>query len=388
LDKDSDLVQLADDVIQRCAALSEHWRNQIIDALYDLQSNFSSKKNVKIAPTKRKTDLNIEETVSRIMESMYGNDCDKLSGLSSLLQICQTPHHLETVTRHRSFMPALARMVHDDSGDNVALFAIIIQIIASFSVFVDFHPELLHHHIGSSIMTFLKNQINRIDQLSSPDINKLDEVILASLSVLDHLSDDPSICRKMLRKGLVPLLFGYLDMNSVTLFPTISKLLLKASVYEDLIPLSTGDGSLMHLICLMKSRDETVQRNALMIFYNMSFFECFYQVVSTHDITKEIFRILHRSMNRYECFSLLYQMTKTRESRLALALPEYIDQIMGLFLQLDRQKYATEICAIVINVSPHDERVLLSYTHSSFSSFILVQRSVRNQDVLSLSWVM
>lgn len=359
LDTNSDLIQLADDIIHRYDSLSEHWRNEVIDALYDLQSNISSKKVSYITPTAIKSDLNIEESLSRIVESVYGKESEKLSGLSSLLQICKNQRHLDIVIRHRSLMPALARMLDDDCGDNIALVSIIVQIIASLSVFADFHRDLIHNHIGLSIMTLLKNQINRIKSWTSeitidhiPSSGKPihSEVVLLSLSVLDHLSDDPSICRKMLRKGLIALLFECLDINSSNLSQTASKLLLKTSIYEELILLSSDNRSFKHLLQLLKARDETVQRNAVLIFYNMSFFERFHQVVPIHDVTKEVFRMLHRSINLRECFSLLYQWSRSKENRLSLALPEYIDHIMGLLLQCQRQKYATVICAIVIHV--------------------------------------
>jgi len=354
LDKDSDLIQLGDIVIQRSVHLSEKWRNEVIDALYDLQSNLSSKKKAKIATSTIQSESNIDDTVCRILESTYRNDFDKLSGLELLLHICKDQRHLATVISHRSCMPALSRILHDDCNDNIATITIVIQIISSFSIFIDFHPELINNHIGSSIMTLMKNKVSLTVEGSVQ--NKLTDVIEASMTVLDHLSDDPSVCRKMLRKGLVSLLSEYLhnNMDSERLLRIISNLLLKASVYEDLILISSRDRSWINLLHLMNVRDEVVERNALMIFYNMSFFERFHQCAPIDDLIKDLFQISHQSRNLYECLKLLHRITKSSKSCVALATSVHIDHVLGLFLQLDRpRKCDMDICATVVKVKFH-----------------------------------
>ena len=142
-----------------------------------------------------------------------------------------------------------------------------------------------------------------------------------------------------------------MDMNHASLLEIISKLLLKASVHEELIRNSDHDKTIVAAVLQMLKAREPVQRNALMILQNLSFWEHFYQVISTRDFYIEVFRQLHDSVNTKECLNLVYQMSKVKESRLVLASPEYINQIVGLLLQRSRPTHFTELCAILINVS-------------------------------------
>lgn len=117
--------------------------------------------------------------------------------------------------RHRAFIPALARLLKDDCRDNITLLAIIIPLIASFSLYIDFHQELLHNHIGSSIMTLLDRRImghglRRSDENLDHSFVFSTEIQLLSsrLTVLYHLSDDPSICQKCFEKDTLTFSLG------------------------------------------------------------------------------------------------------------------------------------------------------------------------------------
>jgi hypothetical protein len=289
----------------------------------------------------------VHDSITRVIELTYGKDDDKKAALSSISQMSKDPKNIEIMIRHPVLLPALARLL----TENLDLSATVLIIIASFSVFSDFHDDLLKNHIGLSIMTTLNRLMSQYNTLASYiDVPK---IIQKSLIVLDHLSDDPSRLRKMMKKGLISLLFQCLQMDYSILLELIAKLLLKSSVYEELITCSIDKKEDKGLHVLIKAHDMITRKNALLILYNMSFFESFHHLLQIHNLyMEEILLNIKQRINMNESLKILYRITKTKETRLAVASPEYIDAIMGVFLGHLGQNDAIEICAIVVNVSP------------------------------------
>uniref|UniRef100_A0A914GTM0 Uncharacterized protein n=1 Tax=Globodera rostochiensis TaxID=31243 RepID=A0A914GTM0_GLORO len=209
------------------------------------------------------------EDLENYMELLYEEGEPKQRGvalLSELVRHVETTH-LAQIVENEQLMGALTRVWREDSRKNFELAIHLAQLFHRLSQFAPFHATLSHLKIGLLSVQMVEFELGRWDlwreqtrEMAETErrkweyaMRKQDQLIALVLRILLNLADDLRAEHKMLRKGLLPMLFRALEhSSSPQLLTAAVRFLWKLSQFaENQLYIGSTAGAIDRLVSLL-----------------------------------------------------------------------------------------------------------------------------------------
>jgi len=235
-DGQTDIHQLAEEVVTKCSLVNPARLPEIEQLLYYLQN----RKDGQIASTEAPKVEETQEEASifeldNYVDLLYEEIAEKERAAKLILQLARNPEHMEELLRKETVLTALARVLREDWSRSMQLSSDILYIFFCFSNFSQFHQVIAHFKVGALCMTILEEELKRAlkwhheleNAQKSRDaeahkklqkryrtlIRKQDSLFRIGLYLLLNLSENPIVQGKMRSKGIIPMLMNVRPNN-------------------------------------------------------------------------------------------------------------------------------------------------------------------------------
>ena len=298
---------------------------------------------------------------------MYGSKEEKIVATKNILDFCKSFMNLDVLKENAQMMSALSRMLADDSSSSTQLSFNLGKIFLSFSNFKQFHPILSSFRVGSLLMSILDLELKRIrhrDKKHTQDdivstknrvhvLNSRHEgVLFVAFKVLENLSDDVSVLRKMVKKGLLTYILILMEKNSQTCILVILSLLSRCCIFQECC-LETVNGKFQTIEILVRnliSSDRDVVKKTLKVLYNLSFDATCRQKMIEAKIGTKLIQHIKKSSTAKVAILIIYNITVDNSSRTS-SLPSQLNQVIIQAVANRQNEYImNELCAVAMNV--------------------------------------
>lgn len=337
---------------------------------------------------------NTSHAIDYHLESMYGSNEDKTAATSSILSLCKESSNLEIIVQHHPILSALSRVLSDESVCSAHLTFHLGQIFLAISNFEELQSYLSDYRVGSLVMSAIELEIRRSEHVEyDADIKSQDEeikrgtkimrrrrdnILFVCLSVLVRLSDNLNVARKMLKKGLVPMLMKCLQRRSQRCLQTVVILLKRVSIFEEAIcEIDKNSESIRILVSFLFSSDQQLIKSSMGVLFNLSFSKhCRSRMLNAH-VFHSFVSLLKNSSTRAVSLRLIYHLSTEKEKIKCLwTSGHFVATIMQLILSFPQKRVAKELGALAINASA----VIILCV-----SLVFVLGSLVNSSLLSVS---
>jgi hypothetical protein len=229
-------------------------------------------------------DMNqLDEYLEMLYQVSGKTDKEKEAGLkmqergtAMILKLCREVMNLEHLIQNSTVMGAITRVLQEEYKKSIELTFNILRIFLAFSNFLEMHSLMANYKIGVLTMKSLEFEIKRIElreqerlereQETAEDLKRIrddtpadypkaveknqrakekelakhkaflkkqDKVFLVGFYILLNLAEDITTERKMIKKGLIPMLIAMLTHTSEELLELILRFLKKLAIYEE-----------------------------------------------------------------------------------------------------------------------------------------------------------
>ena len=228
-DAHTDIHQLAEEVVAKCALINPNRLPEIEQLLHYLQTRRTDPNS---PPRRDKIEEPKEEAhfdeIDNYVTLLYEEIEDKERAAALILQLARNPDYLEELLHRETVLTALARVLREDWSRSMQLSSDILYIFFCFSNFIDFHHMISHFKIGALCMTILEEELRRAAEWDrelqaasksrSPEevkrlqkrcrslIKKQDSLVRIGLYLLLNLAESADVQYKMRQKGIVTIL--------------------------------------------------------------------------------------------------------------------------------------------------------------------------------------
>jgi len=320
-------------------------------------------------------DNEVDNVIEESVELLYGSPTEKLTAarqVSSLL--CGGDiDTLERVVGDKQLMSAFARLLLAEDS-NVELSFIISKVILAISMFEDFHEILSsNHRIGSTVLSVIELELKRSSSSSSDGITfstRQENFLFLCLSIVCNLAANIDTFRKMVKKGLVPLVVGCLQMRSSRAVIVSLKLLSLSSIFEE-TAVQVATNELPVISRLMRNLpNDDVQLDIIATLFNLSFHEDCLQLISSETILHSfLVDNCHERHLKQHIVGLMYHLSSIHDNR-----SKFFDAGISEFLIKSVNKTAKKktldeaLAGLLVNVSEWFSCVLLLHLFITYSS--------------------
>lgn len=236
-DSNTDIHQLAEEIVTKCALVNPARLPEIEQLLYYLQNRREGQSE--FPPSQEQSSGNPDQAeeeeasifdLDNYVDLLYEEIVDKERSAKLILQLARNPEHMEELLRKETVLTALARVLREDWNRSMQLSSDILYIFFCFSNFSQFHQVIAHFKIGALCMTILEEEIKRADkwkkELDSAEqsrqaddhrklqkryrtlIRKQDSLFRIGLYLLLNLAESPDVQYKMRLKGIITMLMN------------------------------------------------------------------------------------------------------------------------------------------------------------------------------------
>ena len=267
MEPNSDLNEVVDSLIGQTPLLPESKRDELYAALYELQCACSQyyiptkKESAPNSPMKQQeksvttiaksggakhlaVTMSQKEVNNMLHESVanigMGSNEDVLLTLNSLVEISEYDRNLALMIKFPPLMNAFCQITKTLMKTSLPGCACIMKIFYKMSTFKNFHEELGQYKVGlltmglvasyTQIVNMISNQTNK--QQINNIINGQNTVLRYAIPVLFNLSYNPKTMRKMVEKGIIPILSMLMTRKDPDILTTVLRFIRKISSYS------------------------------------------------------------------------------------------------------------------------------------------------------------
>jgi hypothetical protein len=324
----------------------------------------------------------VNQVVDEALELLYGSPEDEIKGINKLLSLLvdEPVGILDDVIQNHQLIAALARLLGEDSPRPIELTFAIGKIFLSLSLNEEFHEVLSSHRVGALALGVVKLECKRARHRVPSDMSsdsstahqysfssKQERVIFVCLSILDNLSDDITLLRKMIKKSLVEVLTRCVPLeSSENLHVTIS-LLKKASIFEETAHELSRAGctvisKLGKLLCT--PLNTAIRNDIVLLFFNLSFHEGCLTLISSMDIHARLLAFLQKSSLCTDTLQLIYHLSSREEDQHKLYEAGISPSLLDLLTHIPKDEHLNAALAgLLANVSNAMHHLIESQCH-------------------------
>jgi len=380
-----DISKLARKTIKKCKHIPHSWLSRVEDVLVEIQQRQECGKERKDGHELYESNTiekHVDETLECALDLLYGDEDEKIKGSLQVLSLCEDVENLKAIAEHHQMVSALTRVVSDKGSFSADTAFNICSIFLSMAAVSDFHPILAKYKVGSMIMDVASEVVSsRIEEsLNSRNKacsnEKCSAMLFVCFSILNRLSDDSDVLRKMLKKGIIVLVSDCvsLDLPERTLESTLFKLH-RISVYGETATYCSQDQCLIieSLVSTLHRGSNDITQRAFSVLYNFSFNKgCRRKMVSS-GLAKIISRVIHSTTQGGMALKILYQLSTDRYERRELLVPEIERSLIKACKGSCKNVQTDEIVyAILINVSLQDSNLLFHVYSINISGCLIM----------------
>jgi hypothetical protein len=291
----------------------------------------------------------MNNVIDESIELLYGTPSEKLAAARQIASLCVDIHVLEDVVEQNQLVSAFTRLLEDDS--NVELSFIIGKVLLAISKIEDFHEILASHRVGVTILSVIDRQLQR-PKLSFT--TRQEHFLFVCLSILDNLATNIGTLRKMVKKGLVPLVVGCLQMKSAKSIKISLQLLKLSSIFEETaVEIATQGHNVIPQLARMLNVVQcvNVQSDVISILFNMSFLEECIDLISNEEVHSFLVDNLYEDDLNPNAVCLVYHLSSKHENRqkfFAAGISEYLITVMKT---AKKQEMDKALAGLLVNVS-------------------------------------
>ena len=302
----------------------------------------------------------MDESIERLYPDLYGTPSEKVAAVTQVASLCTDIRVLEHVVQHNQLMSAFARLLEEDS--NAEMSFIIGKILLAISTVADFHQVLANHRIGAIVMRVIELELNRVEHRLETKSSghycafttRQEHFLFICLSILHNLADNNATLRKMVKKGLIPIIGHCLQMKLGKSVMISLRLLKLSSIFEEtVVEIATqGQKVISKLADLLNVTCVNIQSDVISILFNMSFLDQCLDIISKEEVHKFLVDNLRgeEELNLH-AVSLVYHLSSKHENRqkfFAAGLSEYLIEAMKTEKKNEMNK---ALAGLLVNVS-------------------------------------
>ena len=324
----------------------------------------------------------INQVVDEALALLYGSPEDEIKGINKLLSLLvdEPVGILEDVIQNHQLIAALARLLGEDSPRPIELTFAIGKIFLSLSLNEEFHEVLSSHRVGALALGVVELECKRArhrvpSELSSDSStarqysfsSKQQRVIFVCLSILDNISDDITLLRKMIKKDLVKVLARCIQQDSSEYIHVTISLLKKASVFEETARELSRAGckaipKLGQLLCT--PLNTAIRNDIVHLFFNLSLHEGCLTLISSMDIHARLLAFLQKSSLCTDTLQLIYHLSSREEDQHKLYEAGISSCLLDLLTHIPKNEHLNAALAgLLANVSKAMHHLLESQLH-------------------------
>lgn len=393
-----DVSRLAQTVTKKCKYIPKKLMTKVENAIYELHlrntSNFIGDFN------NRADEEDIAYRIDECLECMYGSIEEKIAITSEILFLCKRVQNLRIVLQNDTLLSALSRILSDDLTQSTALIFNVGKIFLIIAYFEELHPYLSSYRVGSLIMSAMELEAQRIQQWEKDNLEenldgrhtisynsqrqRHDNVMYICLTILNCLADNVTVFHKMMKKGIVPLLFKILQRKCMNCVHGIFVLMKRASIFEENVHnIVTLENSIAKLVSFLSRTNDGVIDDVLPVLFNLSFDSRCLQQMLHGDIISFLPSLLRVSSSRPFALRILYHLSACNTSRMQLQSEELTSLVTHLLFNNPHKCISAELGAVVVNLSLipfHAEQMILSVGG-------MISQAIKNKDILLLKTI-
>lgn len=359
IDDDADISRLARKIIKRCKHISPSWLSQVEDVLVEIQERHDDGKEIKAEQNKFDETNEIDSHLDEALNLLYGNEDEQVVGSLRVLSLCKDVGALKTIAENHQMISALARIMNDKTSFSADTAFNIGKIFLSMATSDDFHPILAKYKVGSIVMDVANQILGRLDKPLDSHCNGDIAILFVYISILNLLSDDSTVLRKMMRKGIIEFVCGCIVLD-LPERPYDSALFMmhRISVYEEAVAYCSKDQRLIvpSLVSKLRRKENSdLTKRVFTVLYNLSFDKgCRCQMIDS-GLTKILSKMIHSSTYGDTALKVLYQLSTDQHERKELLASDLEHSLIKALHTCKGSLKNTEkdelVFAIIINVS-------------------------------------
>lgn len=301
----------------------------------------------------------IDDVIDESIELLYGTSTEKLAAASKVAYLCADLRFLEKVANQSQIISAFARLLGENS--NVELSFVIGKVFLAMSLVQEFHQILSSHSFGATILKIIELEL-KVERSASFSIaeqgegsfsTRQEHFLFICLSILSNLADNHATLRKMVKKGLVPLVIGCLRMKSAKAVVVSLSLLKLSSIFEETAVEITNNGhnlipklvNLLHLPCA------DAQVDIIKILFNLSFLEENLHLISNEEIHSFLVMNSHKEHLNPHLICLMYHLSSSDENRKKFFNAGISEYLIGSIKTAKKQGIDESLAGLLVNVS-------------------------------------
>lgn len=302
--------------------------------------------------------MTMDDSIELLFQDLYGTPSEKLAAIIQVASLCKDIEVLEHIVQHDQLMSAFARLLEEDS--NVAMGFVIGKLLLAISKFEDYHEMLAKHRIGVIILRAVELELKRVEHRVETKssvhcvfTNRQENFLFICLSILVNLAENVATLRKMVKKGLVPIVVGCLHMKAAKSLMTSLRLLKLSSIFEETAVeiANQGDNVFPQLARMLNTQSVNIRSDVISILFNLSFLDQCLDLISNQEVHKFLVDNLHKEELYPHAVCLVYHLSSKHENRQQFfdaGIFEYLIKSMKI---AKKQEMTKALAGLLANVS-------------------------------------
>ncbi len=335
----NDASSLARKVMRKCEFIPDDMLKEVEGIIAEICSKPSLDTSVRHDNDETQAILDpavIEEAMDESLELLYGSLEEKMSGVQKVISCCHQQKALEHFVKNHQLMSALTRIFGEDSDLPAELSFTIGKLFYAFSTNSTYHETLSSYRVGALAFGVVELEVKRALHRGKMGIPKEDEMILSEflfrefsfskrqeqvifvcLGILINLASDFVVLEKMMKKSLVSLLRSCLHQKSKQSIYMTLCLLRKSTIFDDTANelSSSGCETISRLARLLQISCDTIQREIIVILFNLSFHPKCNKMISKQDIHSTLVKSLQNKSLAGHSLCLMYHLSSTEDNQ-------------------------------------------------------------------------
>jgi hypothetical protein len=329
------------------------------DVLVEIQERCEDGEETKEEQDTFEVTNEIDNHLEEALNLLYGNEDERVVGSLRVLSLCKDVGTLETIAENHQMISALVRIMNDKTSFSADTAFNVGKIFLSMATFDDFHPILAKYKVGSIIMDVANQTLGRLDDPLDSHCNGDVAILFVYISILNLLSDDSDVLRKMMKKGIIEFVCGCIVLD-LPERPYESALFMmhRISVYEETVAYCSQDRCLIvpSLVSkLQRKENSDFTKRVFTVLYNLSFDKGCRCKMMDSGLTKIISKTIHSSTYGDMALKVLYQLSTDQHERKELLASDLEHSLIKALNSCKGSLKNTEkgelVFAIIINVS-------------------------------------
>ena len=224
--------------------------------------------------------------------------------------------------------------------------------------------------------TTIEKHDNKIKKLEK----KQSKILFISFYILLNLAEDPTIERKMIKKGLIDYLLNALDRSSSDLLILAVTFLKKLSIYEENKNYFKTKGIILKLSKFLPCSSQSLMIITLRLIFNLSFDSEIREQCTQHGMIPKLINLLKTPLFRGTSLRLLYHLSIEDRCKSMFTYSDGIPLFMGMIINFPQNLLTKELAGLAVNVSINHRNAEIMASNRGLNH--LVDRVLTTRDSL------